>query len=271
MLFKKLISIFHILGFHCPRRLFEDGFLLLRPLMVSEREGEEQFAISKRCIQYLMGQLVEHCSGENLAHPQTHRLLQKLVFQRTIFKTLYRLNESEVIIEGNYLTYALLKHCGFMATTLVNLPLPVHFPVERKVLLPYYRFSRHDESALRSLHRQNRLLSPAMSAAKLVNHFKQNCRPLYDSSLNRGSSSDEEYALDKLAFDNFCTWLEEEAKEGPRVLSTLARNAFVSSLSVGDGVCGEEIEKMCQRMAQKCEQLQKYLGKVNFADLLKVQ
>lgn len=109
-----------------------------------------------------------------------------------------------------------------------------------------------------------------MSAEKLATHFRRNCPPLYDGSMYGDSSADEEYALDRAAFDRFCAWLEENGKLRPRSLSILARNAFVSSLSVGD--CGgEELERRCQRMAQRCAQFQEYLGKTHFADLLKVQ
>ena len=166
-----------------------------------------------------------------------------------------------------------------MAGVLATLSLPVQFPVEGDVLLPYYRFSRHDVPAWRSLHRQNRLPKKATSST----FFRTNCRPLYDNRLTTTATTtwaaDEEYALDRAAFEDFCQWLEEAEQrngQGPRVLllSTLARNAFVGSLAVGEGSgfsssSEAEVERRCQAVALRCATLQQLLGRSLFADLLR--
>ena len=235
--------------------------------------------MAKQCFDYLIRHLVQHCTGPSLASPATIRLLWQFTTQRLTFKVLHRPSQAEVVLSGNLLSYALLRHCGSMAGVLATLSLPVQFPVEGDVLLPYYRFSRHDVPAWRSLHRQNRLPKKATSST----FFRTNCRPLYDNRLTTTATTtwaaDEEYALDRAAFEDFCQWLEEAEQrngQGPRVLllSTLARNAFVGSLAVGEGSgfsssSEAEVERRCQAVALRCATLQQLLGRSLFADLLR--
>ncbi len=273
--YQELTEVFiFIPGFPCSTQLFEGGFPLLRPLLVSERD-REHFPVAKQCFHHLLRQLVQHCSGPLLASPATIRLLWQFTTQRLTFKVLHRPSQAEVVLSGNLLSYALLRHCGSMAGALAALPLPVQFPVEGDVLLPYYRFSRHDVPAWRSLHRQNRLPKKATSST----FIRTNCRPLYDNQLTTTTTTwaaDEEYALDRAAFEDFCQWLEEEEQlnvRGPRaLLSTLARNAFVGSLAVGEEgsfSSGEEVDRRCQTVAFRCATLQQLLGRSLFADLLR--
>ncbi|KAH9407203.1 hypothetical protein TYRP_012752 [Tyrophagus putrescentiae] len=234
-----------------------------RALLQAIELDREHFPVAKQCFHYLLRQLVQHCTGPSLASPATIRLLWQFTTQRLTFKVLHRPSQAEVVLSGNLLSYALLRHCGSMAIVLATLPLPVQFPVEGDVLLPYYRFSRHDVPAWRSLHRQNRLPKKATSST----FFRTNCRPLYD---NRLTTTHDDLGGGR-------GWLEEEEQrngQGPRVLllSTLARNAFVGSLAVGEEgsfSSGEEVERRCQAVALRCATLQQLLGRSLFADLLR--
>lgn len=217
-----------------------------------------------------MRQLVKSCEDLTGCKPlqRLHQFLSHLVSS----KVCHRVNGPEVVINGNYLTFALLNHCGSMARYLVELPLAVQFPVE-KHLLRFYRFSRHDGPALKCLVRQERLRSP-VDTATVASFMQQNCPPLYDPTVQSSNSPNDdlaarEYAQDRIEFQRFIEWLDYYRTQ-PKSLARLARNAIFNGfwkLGSATECCSADQPPSLQEMsviARRFDYQRQLLGKTLF-------
>lgn len=213
-------------------------------------------------------------SFSDFSKPQIITQLQQLVSYKFSFKVCHRLNEPEVVIKGNYLTFALLFHCGFMAKYLAQMPIPVQFEVENN-LLRYYRFSRHDEMALKCLLEQNRL-DFGFEQSKFMLYFQQNCHPLFDASIINRSDPDNddkassEYAQDKKRFHKFNKFLLQYHSE-PKSLTLLARNVILKHYWWHSNSGNDQCDKCHQSNLQNINKIiarihlvEQYLGKCMF-------
>lgn len=217
------------LGFKCSDQFVDNIFLHLRRTLISERQPH-LFTNAYKCFRYLIDQIIERC--ENDENNRILNLLHNLIEYKFSFKVCHRLNEPEVVVNGNYLTFSLLNHCGSISRCLSHMPIPIQFQVENN-LLKYYRFSRHDEPVLQYLIQQNRLHFE-LSQNKIMTFFEQNCYPLYDITIRdsneevyeRPDNSNDEYVLDKIRFQHFKQWLNKFCFE-VQSLTTLSRNVII--------------------------------------------
>ena len=204
---------------------------------------------------------------------QTIEQLHQFIAYKFSFKICHRLNEPDVLIKGNYLTFALLNHCGTMAQCLVQLPIPGQLSVENN-LLRYYRFSRHDETTLKYLLEQDRLNFGYEQIKQIVEFFNKNCHPLYDATVNNDEIASEEYVRDKDRFRQFQIWLDQHYCSHPKALTTLARNMIVNHYLYYDECNNNnnnneyqstrDLQNNICKMVVRFNFIQKYLGKQLF-------